>query len=86
MSLWVISGFAFYYDLFTAFFLQTWFFISFNKVMTAQYFMWFQAFLPVLLVNSDLPSKPSTAAAYCVTWTLIQSAWGYYANEFETLG
>ena len=30
-----VSGIALYYDLFTACFLQTWFFVIFNKVMTA---------------------------------------------------
>ena len=34
-SLVLVSGFALYYDLFTACFLQTWFFVMFNKVMTS---------------------------------------------------
>lgn len=77
---------AFYYDLFTAFFLQTWFFVMFNKVMTAQYYMWFQAFLPVILINNDLLSKPYLLAFYAILWAGGQSLWGFYANEFETNG
>ena len=85
-SLVIVSGSAFYYDLFTAFFVQTWCFIIFNKVMTAQYYMWFQAFAPLILINNDLLKNPVTLGAYVAVWWIAQGVWGFYANEFETLG
>ena len=70
-SLVIVSGFALYYDLFTACFLQTWFFVIFNKVMTAQYYMWYTAFWPIILINNRFfTEKPALFVAYLVCWGL----------------
>lgn len=81
-----VSGIALYYDLFTACFLQTWFFVMFNKVMTAQYYMWYAAFWPIILVNNRLATKPYHIIAWCTVWGLGQGVWGHYANAFENWG
>ena len=86
-SLVLVSGFALYYDLFTACFLQTWFFVMFNKVMTAQYYMWYAAFWPIILINNRVwRDRPVLLAAYLASWAGGQCFWLFYANEFETNG
>lgn len=83
----LVSGFTFYYDLFVALFLQSWFFVMFNKVVTAQYYMWYMAFWPVVLVNNRLMhDRFQHFTYYLVVWALGQAVWGYYANAFENQG
>jgi phosphatidylinositol glycan class M len=86
-SLIIVSGFALYYDLFTACFIQTWFFVIFNKVMTAQYYMWYTAFWPIILINNRFASEHTGKfVTYLCIYASCQGLWGYYANEFETNG
>ena len=59
----------------------------FNKVITGQYYMWFMAFWPVVLVNNRLMhDKSQQLASYFILWALGQTGWGYFANAFETNG
>ena len=57
MTLILVSGFALYFDLFVAMFVQVYCFVAFNKVMTAQYYMWFMSFYPLILANNRLLDK-----------------------------
>ena len=50
----LLSGFLFYYDLFFAMLLQTWSFVIFCKVMTAQYYLWYLAIMPLAAVNNKM--------------------------------
>ena len=50
----VATGCLFYYDLFFVMTIQTWSFVLFNKVVTAQYFLWYGVLFPLLLINSEL--------------------------------
>jgi len=50
----LLSGFLFYYDLFFAMLLQTWSFVIFCKVMTAQYYLWYLAIMPLAAVNNRM--------------------------------
>ena len=55
--------------------------------MTAQYYMWYAAFWPIILINNRLWSeKPGLFLTYLAAWAGGQAFWLYYANEFETLG
>jgi len=77
-------GIAFYYDLFLAMLLQTWFFVIFNKVCTAQYYLWYLTLLPVVLINNDLVrGHKQKGLMMIVVWILGQCFWGYHANNFE---
>eukprot|EP00850_Spirogloea_muscicola_P024925 SM001786S03429 [mRNA] locus=s1786:220:1733:- [translate_table: standard] len=62
---------------------QTATFVAFNKVITAQYFVWVFALLPLALPASAMP-RPA-AAALLVGWAAAQAHWlGWaYALEFE---
>ena len=68
-SLVIVSGFALYYDIFMACYMQVWFFVIFNKVMTAQYYMWYIAFWPIILINNRLVyEKQWLLGGYVLVW------------------
>jgi len=48
----IASGLMFYYDLWLCLTVQTWCFVIFNKVMTAQYYLWYLLLLPLVAINS----------------------------------
>ncbi len=53
----ILAGIFLYYDLFLALFVQTTAFVMFNKVITAQYFLWYVTLVPMVLVNSSLTKQ-----------------------------
>lgn len=70
-SLVIVSGFALYYDIFMACYIQVWFFVIFNKVMTAQYYMWYISFWPIILINNRMPfDKPWLFGGFVALWIL----------------
>lgn len=52
----IIAGLFLYYDLFLTMFIQTTAFVMFNKVITAQYFLWYVTLLPMVLIGNKLTS------------------------------
>lgn len=68
-------------------FIQTFAFVTFNKVMTSQYFIWFLIFLPHLLATSKLlTSAKWTGLFMLVLWIITQALWLYNAYKLEFLG
>lgn len=53
----ILAGLFLYHDLFLALFVQTTAFVMFNKVITAQYFLWYVALLPFVLVGNRLTKE-----------------------------
>jgi phosphatidylinositol glycan class M len=70
-------------DLCFTLFVQTYFFVIFNKVSTSQYFLWYLSFLPVLGSRFDI--KWTHAGVLVMVWYFAQLSWllpAYYL-EFE---
>lgn len=67
--------------------MQTWAFVAFNKVSTAQYFVWYLSFLPIALQRAPWPAPKGLQAAGAA-WVATQLhwlLWGYLL-EFEGRG
>jgi GPI mannosyltransferase 1 subunit M len=80
----IASGIIFYYDLFFVMTVQTWAFVMFNKVMTAQYYLWYLTLLPIAVINNEFASsKRHYLVVLSLAWAAGQFIWLYYAERFE---
>lgn len=74
-------------DLLSCLFLQTFTFVTFNKVITSQYFIWFLIFLPHFLFKSDLlQTRRINGVFVLLLWVISQGCWLYNAYRLEFLG
>ncbi|KGG52841.1 hypothetical protein DI09_12p90 [Mitosporidium daphniae] len=80
----LLIGFVFCDDLAYAFFLVTYCFVSFNKVCTSQYFVWYILFLPLAVHSISIEFKK--ILALCLLWVFSQAIWLYNAYRLEFLG
>lgn len=55
--------------------------VSFNSVMTSQYFIWFLSLLPLVVHNFKL--IPAKALILAMIWVAAQMAWLFYAYLLE---
>ncbi|KAF4975086.1 hypothetical protein FZEAL_8087 [Fusarium zealandicum] len=73
-------------DLATAMMAQTFAFVTFNKVCTSQYFLWYMVFLPLYLPNSSLLRNPKLGISALLLWVVTQAAWLQQGYQLEFLG
>lgn len=73
-------------DLPTTMLAQTLAFVTFNKVCTSQYFLWYLIFLPLYLPDSSLLARPLLGVTALMLWVLGQAAWLQQGYELEFLG
>jgi phosphatidylinositol glycan class M len=62
-------------------FALTFSFVTFNKVTTSQYFLWYLIFIPILLPNIQLKGK--ILFMLLVAWLSTQVYWLYEAYRLE---
>ncbi|KAJ4146369.1 GPI mannosyltransferase 1 [Fusarium falciforme] len=73
-------------DLATSMMAQTFAFVTFNKVCTSQYFLWYMVFLPLYLPNSSFLRSPKLGISALLLWIVSQAAWLQNGYQLEFLG
>ncbi|KAL2018729.1 hypothetical protein VTK56DRAFT_435 [Thermocarpiscus australiensis] len=73
-------------DLPTAMLAQTFAFVTFNKVCTSQYFLWYMVLLPLYLPRSSFLRDKRLGIAALALWVAAQGAWLQQGYELEFLG
>ncbi|KAJ4419723.1 GPI mannosyltransferase 1 [Neurospora sp. IMI 360204] len=73
-------------DLPTSLLAQTFAFVTFNKVCTSQYFLWYMVFLPLYLPRSSFLRTKRMGLAALGLWVLGQGLWLQQGFELEFLG
>ncbi|KAJ4992699.1 gpi mannosyltransferase [Stagonosporopsis vannaccii] len=65
---------------------QTFAFVTFNKVCTSQYFLWYMMFLPYYLPDSVLLQSHTNGCAALALWIVGQAAWLQQGFQLEFNG
>ncbi|EEY21188.1 GPI mannosyltransferase [Verticillium alfalfae VaMs.102] len=73
-------------DLAASMMAQTFAFVTFNKVCTSQYFLWYMVFLPIYLPNSSFLKNPALGVSALALWVVTQGAWLQQGFQLEFNG
>jgi phosphatidylinositol glycan class M len=74
----------YYRDVIFCVFLQTYVFVVFNKVCTAQYFLWYIGLLPLIVPSSTMSGRRGLALA--ALWIATEVHWLAWAYQLEFMG
>jgi len=64
--------------------IQTLIFVTFNKVCTAQYFLWYMTFIPIAAPEINMSTY--TTIALILFWVVTEVHWLFWAYRLEFLG
>eukprot|EP00825_Cyclidium_porcatum_P012259 TRINITY_DN16396_c0_g1_i1.p2 TRINITY_DN16396_c0_g1~~TRINITY_DN16396_c0_g1_i1.p2 ORF type:complete len:192 (+),score=18.08 TRINITY_DN16396_c0_g1_i1:558-1133(+) len=83
-----VVGLKLYQDLPFCLFLQTFLFVIFNKVCTAQYFIWYMCYLPFIIANSQLYKNKQWSKLFTMVglWFGSEMFWNSQSIELEING
>jgi len=73
-------------DLAATMLVQTFAFVTFNKVCTSQYFLWYMVFLPFFLPGSMFLKNSRLGIAALIFWVVGQAVWLQQGYRLEFLG
>jgi len=82
MGLVVIFAYLFSSDLPFCIFLQTYIFVIFNKVCTAQYFLWYISLYPLLIPSTKMKFKWE-GLSWILAWIATEVYWLYWGYQLE---
>lgn len=82
----LILGYSFKYNnnIFISMFLQTITFVIYNKVITAQYYVWYLSLLPLITPYLNISFKKGVSL--CFLWLLSELNWLYWGYGLELHG
>lgn len=80
----LVVSFSFYGQLELCLMCLTFLFVSFNKVCTSQYFVWYLCLLPLIIPRLRIGFLKSLG--YFCLWMFGQGLWLYFAFELEFMG
>ncbi|RHZ87750.1 hypothetical protein Glove_30g63 [Diversispora epigaea] len=80
-----VLGIVFGKDIFFACFIQTFAFVTYNKVCTSQYFMWYICLFPLIIQSTKINLKYK-GFFMLSAWAGSQAFWLYQAYQAEFLG
>ncbi|KAH0543100.1 GPI mannosyltransferase 1 [Glutinoglossum americanum] len=73
-------------DLASTLLAQTFAFVTFNKVCTSQYFLWYIVLLPFYIPKSSFVARPAMGICAAFSWVLGQAWWLQQGYRLEFLG
>lgn len=84
----IAIGYKFYPDLPFCIFVQTFVFVMYNKVSTAQYFVWYLVLLPLVLANNNLIQRKNwwKLISLFILWITVLMIWNWFAFLLEIEG
>jgi phosphatidylinositol glycan class M len=80
----LLLSLRYYRDVVLCVLLQTYVFVVFNKVCTAQYFLWYIGLLPLVVPASGMSRRRGLALA--ALWVVTEGHWLAWAYQLEFLG
>lgn len=92
MLLTLLSNFILFKDINFSLFITTMIFVTFNKVVTAQYFIWYIAIIPLIINRNKLfninqhPSKVLYFIIIFIFWLFMVLYWNSLSHRLEYLG